>query len=1854
MTNYLGRKPASTYVQPSFVNYPKINYDTAKIKRLFQLVQGNDVDDLKSYIDDNKLTWSVVSDDEQTLLHAVLDNELDTHTEKENIGKLLMVKYLIAQGVNIDHSNLFGITPLHLAVGQQNNDIVKILLDMRANVDALDNHSMTPIHYAVIGFKKKAEPIRKIKSIITDNQENKKINNVYLDKIVDIIVDKLRDTPQLSYFTNILQHYNKFNEEYYNKTMIDGFMNKIVDIMSKYTGTNEFQRKKEFENAVNGIKKEVEAKMREQINDLITTNNEFSQEIFTDYTKDAKRSDMDTYNFSKKYLKNEILKYDRKIYDSNLELYNKVQQNTQTNLGKLMYQIKELYDYYGKIIGQEIDINNILLFMPDDYDDLDPTKPFGPFINDTNKAYYQKYVELLNNIYNIFIDFYESDGKIRDMLIPKEIITDSLTLNVMRNDAGDRILGKRIYELELYRGSNGEKYIGKIIFNIPAVLYDGEPIAETLKNNYFINLEPSLVIAAGGVPVVGNKLREAAKPAAPPNLPNIEAYFRNSVCLNPHYATAFEFFKNNKYLHDPDDDAKNDDNEELFNKPLLFVPNLVNMSDDGINFYDNENYRFDIDENTNNKYRIRLESKIRQVAPPDIRPIAINYCELWYKQPNIRIPCYDNFIEIEQRYKQRIEDYFGIVAAGPLTQAMIDARKAILRANGEMTKDEKKAWLPLKNVGAHPGPCEDHKETNRILDDVYFKVPNETDKYLKFNTHVVQMGELHNRVGFARGTSMFSSSNLLCENIVKIERKVLDDANYTRYDFYSELQNLNSLMDNSIDVIKKYIEDDDNGLDKILHKSSNILKPTKKTFENLIGIYETYKNNIKNIYDEFSKFPPMFNKLDSMKLVYRNLFISEDDEKKNLKEYSPIRGALPPLKYYADEKEEDYDFIFRIMRYCNYIIEPNTPVDEYQGNTADKVTNNVLLKQNRKEILHPNKLDTSYINTLTTNSNIPFVIRLSVFYDNIPELNREIKNVVEGFNNEKQFGSAVIYNKPENYWFQYKKKDELKDDKKYPSIMVNSYGENIKATKLLLFNELMKVIKNDPDYKKLLGFYMMQNVINGVDRDSNSNSVQIIQLYDTMIYKIMESILQKHYSMILEYASNRLIRQKFFNYFKKEWDGTGPPGSESKFIFDNNKDNATELFTIFDDGFPAGKNYIIGIEKPLKTSLNIIKDFDKSVTRLINNVDLKEFMMLTENATKVAQEYIYNINYSNDIPIYEKRQIIIDMKIIINLLKRDANVSIKNQDDNLPIHLAIESLNTEVVKVLLIKNSRLHGEKSKNKKGLTPYKYNLVLFKNHLDVLYQDMNLKSSKFVMAINKGFIKMMYDKFDNKNNIPVFIEQALPTAILIFNMYLYFNVFTKPKENWEYADQKKFVETINKYTNCKASYPYFKLGLLNLTDDNISLLGDANSFINNNSIANTYMEFENELSESRNTLTEKNKQIDIEIKSLQYELNDLILKDQLNNLDIIRRTAVNDKIIMLNADKKKNEDDIVVNNNNMNVVTTSKNANGKIYSETTIIDKIKKSLDRSYEASRTNNVLTMLGEVMDEFNEMHDYHTTVHPYNKQHPQKKNRDDYNRFYNSLWRNLIHQNNMFTNSLEFIHLHINEMLYKIVLTSKMEKIEKMNASEILELKSDLVIIQKFYKYNIINMIEKYQSTDSHYKENELLTNIVNIVTHIVDTIVTNNMYAMIVKIVSLAVFDTDGLDASPQISDKGREMVQGIIESIYQTYTVESFMSRDNFTLKLVKRILEIYEKDNDETENLNIQTYMEFVCSIISNNQVRPIPETGSIIQNIKKYIIPYYMNIFTILIPLIKQVIENYICYLCNEYKHINMLNTLIDAL
>ena len=122
---------------------PTIRVDNKQITDLFNLVGNMNINEVKQFMIMEQLPFSVVDNNNNTLIHRVL---LDSDLSKTETQRLQMIKYLFNENVNPDGPNNNNLTPLHIACSKQYYHIIEYLIEIGVNVNYQDNFGNTPLH----------------------------------------------------------------------------------------------------------------------------------------------------------------------------------------------------------------------------------------------------------------------------------------------------------------------------------------------------------------------------------------------------------------------------------------------------------------------------------------------------------------------------------------------------------------------------------------------------------------------------------------------------------------------------------------------------------------------------------------------------------------------------------------------------------------------------------------------------------------------------------------------------------------------------------------------------------------------------------------------------------------------------------------------------------------------------------------------------------------------------------------------------------------------------------------------------------------------------------------------------------------------------------------------------------------------------------------------------------------------------------------------------------------------------------------------------------------------------------------------------------------------------------------------------------------------------------------------------------------------------------------------------------------------------------------------------------------------------------------------------------------------------
>jgi ankyrin repeat protein len=1778
------RKPnIPSYITNPPIHYPEIKHDPIRVKQLFARVQSGDVDDVTRYVEDNKLNYRVKGDNNTTLLHSILDNETDMNTDKDKEKRLRMVQFLLMNGVNVNQPNMYGITPLHLAITKQDYDVFDLLMRSGANPNIKDNNACSALHYAVTGYKKKYEPIRKIGDIVPEYPESRKLSPVHMKILVTEMIKMMRlpkidydgktahINDQIKFVMSALKNYDKYFDEEYLNTVRQGFAKKMTELMGRTMGSTEFQMKKEFENVINNVRRDIEQKMNDMLSEFLNKSVDSQLSTYIDETKNLKRADVnEPIQFEDKMLETKILEQDRLIYDHIQTAHNKfTETNYIQNISEVIEKFRQYYDNVNDLVIKEITkvVKNVVDQSMQGAIDVLITTVKNTIQDIINANADDELIDAINDIPNIDPNnIPQIAAYIQNYMERKynlTVLCGNLCTVVNSFDIVSMFI-KNIIDYSINRASNEFKnYVNDIIVPVTYILQHHsdtkniitlmsataqkqfEDIAYNLLDiAYNKSNDASLTIDLNNIPIVITPDIDFITPQLNAYQTLIPSTLRNNMSRNVIVEAVINANWNqikNVITAITENDVKNINTITNTLNDMLSIHKDIATSYNGIN---ESIYRTTaIVQNRMNYYgvnNLRLY-KLDVYLYNGVSQVKKKIGAMQFKVPAL-------VINVNSRNESNIFDrkqhLSGLITASPQTADVygivpVGVPFIVIDPN------EDKGYIQF--ISDDPSNIVELKDAK-----FYFKNIDQTESIVVvFNINNRQINFDINDCLLAYSDFSFINnpeSNVLDNSLTHIEAAIRIPRQFYDYnkDFPGSREALYTKFTNIVSKIELLNHISDTYESKSFNNlPNNPLKPNDQDFKSMLDNIMSYRKNVSDFYYALGSLVPMYSKLDGLRLVYHK-----------------IKNGNIDKSYFRS----------RMMRFP--YIDRNISSNELIINTK------ILVDFDKEFPPSKNIPDSEIFHVLSTGSRIRYY-----------PVTDDLKITLGHTSNNIDIKTKIII----------------------PAL--NDYGQVLKMNLSETFRQILESNNTNPDVKvakeALKELYKYYGVSGNFTDDWS-----IQRLKQILIHRIVEEILINHFKFAIAFMSERLVRKQFLNF-------TNEDTKLSMFSDDNTKQS---YITLYEDYVSKQLEPVFGMEVPVKVGLASISDY------IVQNIydtqpnlnELDSVEAYIKNAANLAllldnpqdTNIFYNINYLAENPTYEKMCLILNPNILLTLLKRVSNINDKNIDGNSPLHLAIEIQHVPAIRMLLKKQAKLYGKVAKNYRGLSPYEYMMLLLSNHNKIMYESStNSKITKFTNVFYKTFIRNIFDKPDFKNSIPEFMDTAFVMIIILFNYYLY-KEFMTVKSNWVYSDMKQFVLILTKWGYYSNLFPYSGNSLLSLSDDEYVMLAKAYvPYGAMNFIQNKNSEEVSKLQTEIGILQQQHISLESEKKDLEESKSDT---------DILKIDAIVDKIFTINIDisnKVTKLNNLTHHNNNLDFYKNDIHDSD--------IKNIKQDIKIWMEDKKRFEY--SVNDFIQEFDSINNL-----------PNIDSRQ-----YLMLWK-LLSTSHYKLNSIEYPHLLLINFIHGLV--------NKANTlQELCKIKDDINVINKYYKTNIVYVVKMYNDSPPYYDKNIILKIITDIVIHVVKYVISYNLFKMIRKQVATTILELDNGSLNNDVTNMNNylnETVYQILTSPYQNgETVQIYIMGD-MTRNIVKKLLNVYDKDDDPAMNIVPLNVMEHICTILVHNHVRPITDSSNLIQNMKKFVIPYYYDLYTSCVPIFKQILDNYVAYLYNESRHVDVINTVVS--
>ena len=755
------------------------------------------------------------------------------------------------------------------------------------------------------------------------------------------------------------------------------------------------------------------------------------------------------------------------------------------------------------------------------------------------------------------------------------------------------------------------------------------------------------------------------------------------------------------------------------------------------------------------------------------------------------------------------------------------------------------------------------------------------------------------------------------------------------------------------------------------------------------------------------------------------------------------------------------------------------------------------------------------------------------------------------------------------------------------------------------------------------------SVTQGLNSEENVNSI----LY-TIIGKVADEIIVNH----INHSINKSSIDISLHILK-----TSVSNADYGSILNSLKGKESTFINMPDTGFKLNFNVLFD---------DIISDFLS--TKYPNNINKLTYGSITmqESIQQQPQEIIYDKNYNQINELKQNDCYNIDPSVIDILVNHGGRVNPKDISHMTPIFYAILQLNAKSVGKLIEHNAYVNTPNSKNDIGLTPLYYAIQLYKDHNKYLHKEngINYKDimDRMYIHLSNGVTDELLSKSEFKNNIVENLDMCFPQLLIMLNNLLYYNMKSYIRK-WSYNDQHQLCELMDKYKILTKKCDSNDVAILDLDtneiiniftkDTSFHVLSKQEAVMKNKmkkykeniiELENQYNSFNEELTKEENKSVQdvpfinflRKRRSDIHISIKNERKNLLIFEKESNNLDTNITIGAQNKTKSFEKNKSAFLLDI-----------------DQRYAPRTMQNKSSKNVTSFYK--NIFNYVVNNTSISDSINKYTGY-----------------EDY-KGYNELWKYYIASENKLR-TIDNLHLSLIKLEDKLL-----NKINE-NKENIATISKEFNIIRKVHQNIITPFAQDYfEGSQDKLDENYALSDVINIITHIVRHVISSNMYLSIIKLIAKYVMSTtpgektdDGTDDMSVIFTKNSidirpEYISNIMDAVLKhdssklaTYII------GHIPKMIVKKVLNVQSNDYDSVQELSsIKKLFEPIVDIISSNTVINSSNESILIKNINDYIFPYYEEVFVAMIPKLKIMTDNYCRLMINQSKYIAIINELL---
>jgi hypothetical protein len=784
-----------------------------------------------------------------------------------------------------------------------------------------------------------------------------------------------------------------------------------------------------------------------------------------------------------------------------------------------------------------------------------------------------------------------------------------------------------------------------------------------------------------------------------------------------------------------------------------------------------------------------------------------------------------------------------------------------------------------------------------------------------------------------------------------------------------------------------------------------------------------------------------------------------------------------------------------------------------------------------------------------------------------------------------------------------------------------------KASKTISVRDISRI------YLYMVKEALIKNIITNVYDNRNNPGLQQEEIFDSIINYMREvniSIAPQNvnpyiFSIVGEMA-NELINN-FISYTFRKY------ASRIAIKFINNNVETTELLGNF-----GGINNFLVTDRAddFTTSLDtpssrLIQIFAQAMNPLPRDWFKMSFdPILSKKIEEIQQYYLYNQNYSTEEIEVNKNCIKINPEIIRLLIEYYCNPNKRDDIGQSAIFYAIKNASLSALNVLL--NEDADFKTIPNKNGDTPFIYALNIYNNHLNYMYNlDLSIMINNFTNNFYDTYKDIILGNPNFRNNLINYSENSFNMVIAFIN-HKWFTRFFDYSENWTYDNKKDLINLFYKYNILSPNNRKNKSNGLYIID---TYVNNPDSIISNDEQFHALKYQKNKIEKDNQKLVEEINNLDSAILSINDEINEAMQQNPRDDNNIRNLRGKANRFLQNRNDKNQ---EIIDNNNEYQNIDLYFNGQ---------IANLTPNYNRAF-----NDVRNNLNIITEPF--MDSYQNIITNLDRELNKESNQS-----YNQLWKEYLGNNNLLKNCNNII------LLINQTESALLEGLRNgLDKNEVL---TDLNKIKKFYD-SIEKDIISYFHLPNFLDENPILNLFYEIAKNITSSIIASNMELAIKNI----MFDEYKirLPYENYIEIFNQEVeyydyIFNLLNAVFQRNTNinGNRVQINNFLLEelndlIVKQILNIKQnkKDTSTDDFDGPEEILKRVNDVLKLNLSDPIidNEDSKIIDYLNKSIIPYYALNYKLILPRLKAVFDNYLKYIINNKRHLDIFIRILEKI